>query len=474
MERKIIIDPVTRIEGHSRVTIFLDENGDVRDARLHVTQFRGFEKLCQGRPFYEMPSLTQRICGICPIIHSIASAKACDRILGVRVPDTAVKLRRLLNCGQIIQSHALSFFHLSLPDLVLGMDSDPSKRNLFGVLERHPSLAKDGIRLRSIGQEIIKEIAGKRIHPAWVVPGGVSRPLDGEHLDTVRSFIPDAMSIIQRTLDWFKSSLEEHREEIRVFANFPSMFMGLVNDRGNLEYIDGKLRLIDYRGEIVADSLQPERYDEFIGESVEPWSYQKAPYYKPLGPGDGMYRVGPAARLNLIDGCGTPMADQEWAEFRSLGRGPALSSFYNHYARLIEILHSVETLEILLNDPDILSPHVRAVARPNYPEGIGVAEAPRGTLIHHYKVDEHGLVTWANLIVATGNNGPAMNRGIAQVAKRFLNGKEITEGMLNRVEAVIRSFDPCLSCSTHELGGTAVCMRLVGPDGSVLDEVSRP
>ncbi len=474
MERKIVIDPVTRIEGHSRVTIILDEDGEVCDARLHVTQFRGFEKLCEGRPYYEMPSLTQRICGICPIIHSIASAKACDQILGVRVPDTAMKLRRLINCGQIIQSHALSFFHLSLPDLLLGMDCDRFKRNLFGVVEHYPSIAKDGIRLRSIGQEIIKAFAGKRIHPAWVVPGGVREPLTGEHLDAVRSFIPDALSIVQRTLDWFKSSLEEHREEIRVFANFPSMFLGLVNDRGNLEYIDGKLRLIDYKGGIVADSVEPDRYSEYIGESVEPWSYLKAPYYKPLGPEEGMYRVGPAARLNIVDGCGTPLADQEWAEFRSLGRGPALSSFYNHYARLIEILHAVETLEILLKDPDILSPHVRAVAQPNYREGIGVVEAPRGTLVHHYKVDEHGLVTWANLIVATGNNELAMNRGIVQVAKRFLNGNEITEGMLNRVEAVIRAFDPCLSCSTHELGGTHTSMRLLGPDGEVLNEVNQP
>ncbi|MDQ7783494.1 MAG: Ni/Fe hydrogenase subunit alpha [Desulfomonilaceae bacterium] len=470
MERTIVIDPVTRIEGHGRVSIFLDENGDVCDARLHVTQFRGFEKLCEGRPYYEMPSLTQRICGICPIIHSIASAKACDQILGVRVPDPAVKLRRLINCAQIIQSHAVSFFHLSLPDLILGMDYDRTKRNLFGVVERYPSIARDGIRLRSIGQETIKALAGKRIHPAWVVPGGVNEPLDSEDIDQVMSPLPEAMTIVRRTLDWFKNSLEEHREEIRFFANFPSMFMGLVNDLGNLEFIDGKLRLIDYKGDIVADSVQPERYADYIGESVKPWSYLKAPYYKPLGPEEGMYRVGPAARLNIVDGCGTPLADQEWAEFRSLGRGPALSSFYNHYARLIEILYAVETMEMLLNDPDIRSPHVRAVAQPNYEEGIGVVEAPRGTLVHHYKVDEHGLVTWANLIVATGNNELAMNRGIMQTAKRFLNGKDISEGMLNRVEAVIRAFDPCLSCSTHQVGETITSIRLLGPDGEVLSE----
>lgn len=472
MAQQIVIEPVTRIEGHGKITITLDEQGAVSDAQFHVTQFRGFEKFCEGRPYYEMPSLVERICGICPISHSIASAKACDAILGVRIPNTAAMLRRLLNCAQLVQSHALSFFHLCVPDLLLGMDAPPEKRNIFGVMESHPSIAMDGIRLRAIGQQIIERFAGKRIHPAWVVPGGVNEPLTPEHRDKMTGLVREGLEIIQRTLNWFKASLERHREEIVTFANFPTLFMALVNDDGNLEHIDGTLRFIDYKGNVVADLSDHARYRDLIGEAVEPWSYLKSPYYKPLGYPDGIYRVGPAARLNVCNGCGTPLADQEWAEFRSLERGPVLSSFHNHYARLIEILYAVETLEKLLNDEEILSSRVRAFAQPNYSEGIGVMEAPRGTLFHHYKVDDQGLITWANMIVATGNNNLAMNRGVLQVAKRFVNGDRLTEGSLNRVEAVIRAFDPCLSCSTHVMGKRAFTIELVDPQGNLLDTAS--
>jgi NAD-reducing hydrogenase large subunit len=471
MTLQIVIDPITRIEGHGKITIHLDDQGNVSDAQLHVTQFRGFEKFCEGRPFYEMPSLVERICGICPISHSLASAKACDEILSVRIPEPAEKLRRLLNCGEFIQSHALSFFHLSAPDLLLGMDSDPGKRNIMGLIETHPKIALDGVRLRKIGQQIIQGFAGKRIHPSWVVPGGVNEPLTEEHRTMMLGLIPDAYEIIQRTLTWFKRSLEDYREEIRTFANFPTMFMGLVNKEGNLEHVDGTLRFIDSKGTMRADRVPSSRYQEFVGEAVEPQSYLKSPYFKPAGYPGGIYRVGPAARLNVCAGCGTPRSDQEWAEFVRLERGPVMSSFYNHYARLIEILYSVETAERLLNDPDILSSHVRAFAQPNHYEGVGMVEAPRGTLFHHYKVDEHGLMTWANMIVATGNNNLAMNRGILQVAKRFINGDKIPEGALNRVEAVIRAFDPCLSCSTHAVGRMPLRIQLLGPDGTILDEV---
>lgn len=471
MSETILIDPVTRVEGHGKITIHLDEKGDVSDARFHVTQFRGFEKICEGRPFYEMPSLVERICGICPISHSIASAKACDAILGVRIPEAATKLRRLLTCGQYIQSHALSFFHLSAPDLLLGMDADPAKRNLFGVLEVNPDLAMDGIRLRKIGQQIIEAFAGKRIHPAWVVPGGVNEPLTEEHRSMMLSLLPEAYAIVNRTLSWLKARLDQYREEIRTFANFPTLFLGLVNERGNLEHMNGTLRFVDARGKFRADQIEPFDYRDWIGEGVEPWSYLKSPYFKPDGYPAGIYRVGPAARLNVCSGCGTPQTDQEWAEFVGLERGPVMSSFHNHYARLIEILFSLETLETLLNDPEIFNRHVRAYAQPNHREGVGVVEAPRGTLIHHYTVDDNGLMTTANLIVATGNNNLAMNKGILQVARRFINGDRITEGALNRVEAVIRAFDPCLSCSTHAVGRSLVPILLIGPDGTVLDEV---
>ena len=471
MTKHIEIEPISRIEGHGKITISLDDKGEVTDAQFHVTQFRGFEKFCEGRPFYEMPSVVERICGICPISHSIASAKACDAILGVRIPEPAVKLRRLLNCGEYIQSHALSFFHLSAPDLLLGMDSDPAKRNVLGLLESNPEIVLDGVRLRQIGQQIIEWFAGKRIHPSWVVPGGVNNPLSEEHRDMMVALLPEAYEITNRTLAWFKAALENYREEIRTFANFPTNFMGLVNQEGNLEHVDGTLRFMDAKGKFLADGVDPAHYEDYIGEAVEDFSYMKSPYYKPLGYPDGIYRVGPAARLNICNGCGMTQSDQEWAEFTRLERGPVMSSFYNHYARLIEILYSIETMEKLLNDPDILSTHVRAFAQPNHYEGVGVVEAPRGTLFHHYKVDEKGLITWANMIVATGNNNLAMNRGVLQVAKRYVRGEKISEGALNRVEAVIRAFDPCLSCATHAIGRLPLPIQLLGADGTVLDEV---
>lgn len=472
-KRTIVIDPVTRIEGHAKITLHLDEQGEVSDARFHVTQFRGFEKLCEGRPFTEMPSLMARICGICPVSHLVASAKACDALLAVRIPPTARKLRRMFNMAQIVQSHALSVFHLSSPDLLLGMDADPAKSNLWGVFERDPQLARDGIRLRQFGQQIIERLGGKRIHPAWVVPGGVSEPLSIEDRDAILATVPEALGIAVRTLAWFKKITAGFREEIGSFGNFPSLFMGTVKEDGCITFYGGQIRFGDASGNIVADGLDATRYPDYLGEKVEPWSYLKSAYYKPKGYPDGMYRVGPLARLNVVDRCGTERADQELAEFKELQRGAVLSSFHYHHARLIEILCCVEALEQLLNDPEILSKHVRAEAKPNALEGIGASEAPRGTLFHHYKIDENGLIRWANLIIATGQNNLAMNRSILQVAKHFVRGNELLPGMLNRVEAVIRTYDPCLSCSTHAVGQMALRIQLVDPEGVIAAEVAR-
>jgi NAD-reducing hydrogenase large subunit len=471
--RQIVIDPLTRIEGHAKITIHLDEQGEVADARFHVTQVRGFERLCEGRPFYEMPSLMARICGICPVSHLVASAKACDMIMAVQIPETAVMLRRLINLAQIIQSHALSFFHLSSPDLLLGMDADPQQRNLFGVLRADPALARGGIRLRQFGQQVTEWLGGKRIHPAWVVAGGVSAPLSAEQRDQILAGIPEALAFTLRTLDWFKQMLQRYQDEIRTFANFPSYFVGLITADGEPEYYDGKLRVVDAQGSVVADQLEPRRYAEYFGEAVEPWTYLKFPYYKPVGYPQGMHRVGPLARLNIVERCGTVQADREWTEFRALQDGAVLSSFYYHYARLIEVLYALERMQQLLHAPTILSQQVRASAGVNHLEGIGVAEAPRGTLIHHYQVDEQGLITWANLLIATGHNNLAMNRGILQVARHFIRGTSLAEGSLNRVEAVIRTFDPCLSCSTHALGQMPLHLQLLGPDATVLDERRR-
>jgi NAD-reducing hydrogenase large subunit len=407
------------------------------------------------------------------VSHLVASAKACDDLLAVQVPPTAIKLRRMLNLAQILQSHALNFFHLSSPDLLLGMDSDPAKRNIFGVMQADPELARDGIRLRQFGQQIIEWLAGKRIHPAWVVPGGVSEPLEEERRDQILAAIPEALEIVQRAMLWFKERVDGYRSEIQTFANFPSLFLGLVGRGGMLEHYDGDIRVIDSAGNIIAYQLDPREYDTYIAEAVEPYSYLKSPYYRSLGYPDGMYRVGPLARVNLSYRCGTPLADRALAEFHAEQRPPCLSSFHYHYARLIEMIYAVEKIRDLLNDKDILSKHVRAFASPNNYEGIGVSEAPRGTLIHHYKIDEQGLITWANLIIATGHNNLAMNRGVLQAARHFVKGTELTEGMLNRVEAVIRAFDPCLSCSTHALGQMPLHVELLGPNGELVDEKRR-
>ncbi len=480
--KKIVIDPVTRIEGHAKISIYLDDEGQVNNAHFHVTEFRGFEKFCVGRPFQEMPGITARICGICPVSHLLASAKTGDKILAVTIPKTATKLRRLMNLGQIVQSHALSFFHLSAPDFLLGMDSDPAQRNVFGLIASDPELARGGIRLRQFGQEIIELLGGKKVHPSWSVPGGVSHPLTSENRTHIQQRIPEAKTTTINAINLFKTLLKPFEKEAKTFGNFPSLFMGLVTADGLWETYDGHIRFVDSAGNIVADKLQADNYHEFIGESVQPDSYLKSPYYRPLGYPDsseycrlesGMYRVGPLARLNICSHIGTPLADAELKEFRTYGQGTVQSSFFYHYARLIEILACIEHIEILLDDPDILSTRLRAEAGINCLESVGVSEAPRGTLFHHYQVDENGLMQKVNLIIATGQNNLAMNRTVTQIARHFVNGNDIKEGMLNRVEAGIRAFDPCLSCSTHAVGQMPLLIELVAKDGTVLNQISR-
>jgi len=471
--QKIKIDPVSRIEGHAKITIQLNDEGRVTDAQLHVTQVRGFEKFTEGRPFYEMPSITARICGICPVSHLLASVKACDAIMAVQIPEAAALLRELLHCGQFVQSHALSFFHLSAPDLLLGMDSDPARRNVLGLIEQHPDRARDGIALRKFGQQVIEWLAGERIHPSWTVPGGVNAPLSAEVRDRIRGELPSAKSICRRTLEFFKGSLDQFAEEIENFGNVPTLYAGLVDAGGGLQLYDGKLRFRDASGKIVADQVRPRTYAQYIAETALPNSYLKAPYYKPLGFPEGAYRVGPLARLNAADRCGTPEADAEFAEFHQRFGSVVQSAFHYHYARLIEALYALERMETLLEDSAILDTHVRARAGVNALEGVGMIEAPRGVLIHHYKVDEKGAIRWANLIVATGHNNLAMNRSIRQVSEHFVDGTRLREGMLNRVSAVVRAYDPCLSCSTHAIGLPDVEIRLVGPDGALLDQLQQ-
>jgi NAD-reducing hydrogenase large subunit len=470
MGKTIIIDPVTRIEGHSKITIQLDEQGSVEEAIFHVTQLRGFEKFAEGRPFHEMPSLMSRICGICPVSHLVASAKACDMLMSVQIPPTAAKLRRILNLAQIAQSHALSFFYLSSPDLLLGMDADPALRNFVGVAKADPQLARNGIHLRKVGQSIIELLGGKRIHPGWVVAGGVNAPLSSEHRAEILSMLPEAIKIAGETNTWFTLQLERFADEIDALAKVDTLYMSLVGDDNQFETYDGKLSLIDSSGHAVIDRMPAEDYKSILGEQVSTDSYLKSPYYKPLGYPAGLYRVGPLARLHIASRFGTPLADEALRLFKNYDRR---SAFHYHQARLIEIIHAFESIQQLLSDDSILDPHVRAHADANAFEGFGVSEAPRGTLMHHYKIDENGLITYADLMIATGHNNLAMNREITEVAKRYVKNDHLTEGMLNRVEAAIRTYDPCLSCSTHAFGQMPLQIQLLSASGLLLDQVMR-
>ncbi len=469
---KITISPVTRIEGHAKITIKLNDKGKVSSTQFHVTQVRGFERFTEGRPYYEMPAITARICGICPISHLLASVKACDAIMAVQIPETAVKLRELLHFGQTVQSHALSFFHLSAPDLLLGMDSDPARRNILGILEKHPDIARDGIALRKFGQQVIERLAKERIHPSWTVPGGVNEPLSDENRDKILSELPLAKSIARRTLKFYKGVVDTFKEEIASFGNVPTMYAGLVDARGRLQLYDGMIRFRDAEGNVTAEVERPRDYQKYIGEAALPHSYLKAPFFKPLGFPDGVYRVGPLARLNAAEACGTAEADAELKEFRQRYGRVVHSAFHYHYARLIEIIYALERMEQILDDPAILDQHVRAQAGVNSLEGVGIAEAPRGILIHHYRVNDRGAITWANLIIATGHNNLAINQSVEQVAKHFVDGKKLQEGMLNRVSAVVRAYDPCLSCSTHALGQAPLRVQLFDAGGNLVDEIA--
>ncbi len=473
MAKRIIIDPVTRIEGHAKISIFLDDAGQVADAEFHVVEFRGFEKFCEGRPYGEMPGITARICGICPVSHLLASARAGDAIMAVAIPPAADKLRRLMNLGQIVQSHALSFFHLSAPDFILGWDTPPAQRNVFGLMAADPALARAGIRLRQFGQEVIEALGGKKIHPSWAVPGGVRSGLEAEARDRIRARLPEAYATAEIAFNLFRKAMESHQEEALIFGNFPSLFMGLVAPDGSWEHHGGRLRFTDSSGNVIVDQLDPADYRDYIGESVQAGSYLKSPYFKALGLPGGMYRVGPLARLNICNQMGVPRADAELRAFKQLGRGAVTSSFLYHHARLIEILAALELIERTLEDPDLLSSDLRADAGVNALRGVGASEAPRGTLFHDYTVDRAGILQKVNLIVATGHNNLAMNRTVTQIARHYVRGEDIPEAMLNRIEHGIRCYDPCLSCSTHAVGQMPLRVQLIGADGLVKREVLR-
>ncbi|MDE2027554.1 MAG: Ni/Fe hydrogenase subunit alpha [Candidatus Omnitrophica bacterium] len=473
-DNTLLISPVTRIEGHAKITIDLNQDGAVRDARFHVNEFRGFEKFCQGRYFTEMPAITPRICGICPVSHSVASAKACEMIMGIEPTYTGRLLRRLIHLGQTISSHALSFFHLSSPDFILGWDSDPATRNIIGLAQHSPDLALRGIRLRKFGQEISERITGKKIHIMGIVPGGVGAPLSEENRKALLGWIAEAAQTTLMGIDIIKKYHEQNRDMVESFANFPTLYLGTVGPEGEWELYDGKLRFMDINGKILNDQIDPKNYLNYIAERPIEWSYLKYPYYKPYGFEKGFYRVGPLARLNVAAKMKTPKAQKEFLNFRSLNGGkPVHGTFYFHYTRLIEMLGAIEEAEIILKDPKITGQETQTQGRHNYTEGIGSSEAPRGTLFHHYKTDATGKLTEVNLLIATGQNNPAMNRSVLEVARQYVHGKNVKEGALNRVEAAIRCYDPCLSCSTHAIGAMPILIEIKDHLGETLHVVKR-
>ena len=471
---RIVIEPVTRVEGHGKVTLLLDDHRHVKQARLHIAEFRGFETFIQGRPYWEVPVLVQRLCGICPVSHHLAAAKAMDVLVGGRtLTPPADKLRRLLHYGQTLQSHALHFFHLASPDLLFGMDSDVAKRNLIGVIQSHPAIALQGVRLRKFGQEVIRVLAGKRVHGVLAIPGGVNKALaagDAELLrkdvDQMVSWSKDAVKI---AYDLYVEDLERNAS----FASFPSNFLSLIAPDGTFELYEGGLRARDASGASIFDQVPCDNYLRHIHEEVKSWSYMKFPFILSLGAEAGSYRVGPLARLNNADRMPTPMAEEERRAFAALGEGaPVQATLAYHWARMIEMLCAAETIRELLDDPDCSGTDLVVRGERAF-EGVGVVEAPRGTLIHHYVVDETDAIVRANLIVATTHNNTAMNTAVREVAAHDLDGQELSEGLLNHLEVAIRAYDPCLSCATHALGTMALEVEMQDTHGRLLDALSR-
>ena len=479
MSQKIVIDPVTRVEGHGKVTIHLDENNKVKDSFFHIVEFRGFEKFIQGHPYWEAPVMVQRLCGICPVSHHLAAAKAIDQIVGLEPEDLSIsaqKIRKLLHYGQIFQSHALHFFYLASPDLLFGSDASPSKRNVVGVAMEYPELAKKGILMRKFGQEIIKMIAGKRIHGISATPGGVHKRISAQERDYFLNGkeIPSIDAMIKwskEILEFIKVYHSKNQEWFNDFAAFPSGHLGLVNKKtGDLELYDGYLRAIDASGSITLNDIPSDDYQNYFYEGVEKWSYLKFPYLKHLGREHGWNRVGPLARLNVCEGISTPLAAFERLSFLNATGGKTNNaSMYSHWARLIELLHCAELMKELLEDDDLLSSDL--VRRGNRrSEGIGIIEAPRGTLIHHYQVDEKDRITRCNLIVSTTHNNEAMNQAVKWVANEVIDGNQkVSEAMLNQVEVAIRAYDPCLSCATHAMGQMPLEITLFDHLGNIAD-----
>src|SRR5512137_1612013 len=472
--RRVVIEPVSRVEGHGKVTLLMDEDDHVQQARLHIVEFRAFEKFIQGRPYWEVPVMVQRLCGICPVSHHLAACKALDQVVGATaLTPTAEKIRRLMHYGQILQSHALHFFHLASPDLLFGFDSDVERRNIMGVAAAHPEIARKGVLLRKYGQEVIRVTAGKRVHGTGAIPGGVNKSLTREERDML---LADAYQMIGWSREAVQLVKKLHLANVGLynsFGAFRSNMMSLVAADGALDLYHGGLRARDDAGNILFDHAEYFNYWERITEEVKPWSYMKFPYLKELGPEHGWYKVGPLVRVQNCDHIPTPLADAERREFVDFGGGqPIHATLAYHWARMIEMLFAAEQIKELLHDDDLMGDDL-VVTGERHRRGVGVIEAPRGTLIHHYRLNNNDQVMRANLIVSTTHNNQALNEAIRQVAKRYLDGHRLTEGLLNHIEVAIRAFDPCLSCATHALGKMPLAVELVDAEGARIDAMSR-
>ncbi|MCX6054636.1 MAG: Ni/Fe hydrogenase subunit alpha [Chloroflexi bacterium] len=471
--QKITIEPVTRIEGHAKVTIRMNDNGQVDHAYLHVNEFRGFEKFCEGRMVFEMPLITPRICGICPVSHHLASAKAADDVLGAPPPRPASLLRELMHMGQMVQSHGMHFFELAGPDLLLGFDADPAIRNVVGLLQANPELTVKAVMLRKWGQEIIRILGGRRVHPNFAIPGGVNKALSLSERDEILSGYDESISTIKVAIGIMQGWTEANMEDINKFAVFPTGYFGMVSPDNALELYQGDIRLIDSSGKQL-EKFDPRNYLDYISEHVENWSYLKFPYYKKLGYPQGVYRVGPLGRMNTSEKMATPLAQEELVKFKKLNDGkPVENTLHYHTTRLIEALYAAENVKRLLDDPDILQKDILNTCRNPKPYGVGVVEAPRGTLIHHYWMNQNQQIEKVNLIVSTGHNNWAMSEAVDSVAKTYIKGPEVTEGMLNRVEAAIRAHDPCLSCSTHAVGQMPILLEIRDSSNNLINTITR-
>ncbi len=477
--KTITIAPVTRIEGHAKITINLDDSGNVADTFVNVVELRGFEKFCIGRPVEEMPRIVTSICGVCPWSHHLASAKANDAIFGVTPPAAGRKLRELCNAVAYTEEHILHFFILAGPDFVMGPDSDYSVRNVIGIAQANPEIAKKVIRNRHLGAQMLSIISGRSIHPVTAVPGGFSKPLTEAERGKLVPMANEVLEFAKFAIAFAKENIfPKYLDAIKTVGVIETGFLGTVTDDGTLELYDGKARLMKPDGSY--EEFPYDQYTEYIGEHIEPWTYLKFPYAKNWGDfsmdldnSSGIYRTNTLARINVCDKMATPLAQAELEEFRENFGRPAQQTLLYNYARLIELVYNAEHVVELLNDPEITGKETRVPVTPRAARGVGCVEAPRGTLIHDYETDENGLITNVNLIVGTTHNNAPINMSVKQAAKALIKDGNYDQGILNKVEMAIRAYDPCLSCATHKLDGSiAVKLEIRNANGKVIDTMA--